>query len=538
VIALSDLEPGGHILSRSESMRRLRQIVLKAQNPNTENKFTRSIARREFLKTTGALTASLAGVQAFGMPRAGAAGSSASIGIVGAGLAGLTAAYDLYNSGFSPTIYEANSRVGGRQYSLRGFFPGQVAERGGELIDTGHKTIINFARTFGLHLESYIKQPGELFYYFYGQRYSEDQVVAEFRAFVDAMRVDVRTLSNRVTARNNTPFDVRLDKTTLEEYLRGNNSRREAASPVAYEAIRQAYIAEYGRELHEQSALNFLQFIHVDKRAKFSPFGSSDERFHIVEGNDAVALNLANRVASLIQLGQSLVAIRKVNGRIDLTLQTAGGTKVETHDVVILAIPFSILRLVQLDSSLQIPPAKMLAIQTLGYGDNAKMMIGFTGRPWRAVGSNGSSYTNLPNVQTTWETNGSLANSQRAILTDYSGGVRGANLAQVQNEALKFLIDLDKVYPGSSASATRTVYGAYLAHLEHWPSNPLTRGSYTCYLPGQFTSIGGLEGEAVGNLLFAGEHTDSFYAYQGFMEGACLSGLRAASEVKALVGKK
>jgi heterodisulfide reductase subunit A-like polyferredoxin len=83
-------------------MRRLRQIVLKAQNLNNENKFARSIARREFLKTTGALTASLAGVQAFGMPRAGAAGSSASIGIVGAGLAGLTAAYDLYNSGFSP----------------------------------------------------------------------------------------------------------------------------------------------------------------------------------------------------------------------------------------------------------------------------------------------------------------------------------------------------------------------------------------------------------------------------------------------------
>ena len=131
-------------------------------------------------------------------------------------------------------------------------------------------------------------------------------------------------------------------------------------------------------------------------------------------------------------------------------------------------------------------------------------------------------HTDLPNVQTTWETNGSLANSQRAILTDYSGGVRGANLAQVQNEAQKFLGDLDKVFPTSSASATRTANGAYLAHLEHWPSNPLTRGSYTCYLPGQFTSISGLEGEAVGNLLFAGEHTDSFYAMQGFMEGGVL----------------
>ena len=64
------------------------------------------------------------------------------------------------------------------------------------------------------------------------------------------------------------------------------------------------------------------------------------------------------------------------------------------------------------------------------------------------------------------------------------------------------------------------------AHLEHWPSNPLTKGSYTCYKPGQFTSIAGREGTRVANLHFAGEHTNSFYDYQGFMEGACISGHR------------
>jgi monoamine oxidase len=70
-----------------------------------------------------------------------------------------------------------------------------------------------------------------------------------------------------------------------------------------------------------------------------------------------------------------------------------------------------------------------------------------------------------------------------------------------------------------------------LAHLEHWPSNPLTLGSYTCYLPGQFTSIAGNEGKRVGHLHFAGEHTNSFYEWQGFMEGAALSGLQAAAEI-------
>jgi monoamine oxidase len=71
----------------------------------------------------------------------------------------------------------------------------------------------------------------------------------------------------------------------------------------------------------------------------------------------------------------------------------------------------------------------------------------------------------------------------------------------------------------------------YRVHREHWPSNPLTKGSYTCYRPGQFTAIAGREGRRIGNLHFAGEHANSFYEWQGFMEGACLSGLDAADEI-------
>ena len=56
---------------------------------------------------------------------------------------------------------------------------------------------------------------------------------------------------------------------------------------AAAKAIEEAYVAEYGREIDEQSCLNFLLFIHADRRSKFTPFGVfSDERYHIVEGND------------------------------------------------------------------------------------------------------------------------------------------------------------------------------------------------------------------------------------------------------------
>jgi monoamine oxidase len=182
------------------------------------------------------------------------------------------------------------------------------------------------------------------------------------------------------------------------------------------------------------------------------------------------------------------------------------------------------------------PPSKVVAIQNLQYGTNAKMMIGFVGPIWRALGSNGQSYSDLQNHQSTWETNPSRATSAHAVLTDYSGGDRGDGLDPdaVQLEASRFLVDLDKVYPGALAAAKRDA-GNFLAHLEHWPSNPLTNGSYTCNQPGYFTTIADNEAKPVGNLLFAGEHTSSFYENQGFLEGAAESGLRAAAAVlKAL----
>jgi len=101
----------------------------------------------------------------------------------------------------------------------------------------------------------------------------------------------------------------------------------------------------------------------------------------------------------------------------------------------------------------------------------------------------------------------------------------------VQPATEMFLTDLDLVYPGAAAVASRRGDGSVVAHLEHWPSNPLARGSYTCYKPGQFTSIAGFEGRPARNLFFAGEHADSFYNWQGFMEGAALSGIDVASAI-------
>jgi monoamine oxidase len=485
----------------------------------------RTLSRRRFLQAAAGTAAAASTGLAFP--------SGPSIGIVGAGLAGLACADELKQSGLAPALYEASDRAGGRQASLAGFFPGQVAERGGELIDNLHKTLLGYAQRFRLTLEDVTKQPGEVFYYFDGQRWPESVVVDQYRDFVAAMRVDLRATSGAPTAGSHNEADVALDRTNLLDYLEGSNGAGLAAGPVIKKAIIAAYEAEYGLVAERQSCLNFLLFIHADRRSKFRPFGVySDERYHVVEGNDRIAQGLAQGLP--IQYGMRLVRVGKAGGRIELVFKNGNRTVAATHDAVVLTIPFSVLRGVELDAALGIPAEKMNAIRTLGYGTNAKMMVGFSSRPWTGLGASGASYSDLGNHQTTWETNWTAATATRGVLTDYSSGLRGEmlNPNAPQTEASRFLADLDRVYPGSAAAATRR-NGKLVVHLEHWPTNPLSKGSYTCYLPGQFTTVAGLEGTPVGNLHFAGEHANSFYEWQGFMEGACLSGLQAASEILA-----
>ncbi len=529
-------------MSRSSSFRNLTRAIRIACYCE-ENKISTSeglqraaaqrVSRREFLANVGKLAA-VGGIGSVAWPLRHALpapppGPDVRAAIVGAGLAGLTCGDQLNNNGIHATLYDASNRIGGRCFSLRGFFPDQVAERGGEFIDNLHKTLLGYAKRFNLALEDVEKEPpGEVFYFFNGQLVPESAVVDEFRDLVAAMRDDLRTVG-KPTADSHTHADAILDFTNLREYLETRD-----AGGIVSKAIEQAYIAEYGLEIDQQSCLSFLLFIHADRRSKFRPFGVfSDERYHVIGGNEQIVEGLRNRLKGQIQLGMKLVKARKdASGEIELTFKNGSRTVSTRCDAVVFALPFSTLREVELDASLGLPAWKLFAINELRYGTNAKMMVGFDRRPWLAQGSNGGSYSDLPHHQTTWETNPIKAMDLHAVLTDYSGGNRGASLKprQVQLEAGFFLSDLDRVYPGALAAASRPA-GSFRVHLEHWPSNPFVKGSYTSNHPGYFTTIADNEAKPVGNLYFAGEHTSSFYEFQGFMEGAALSGIRAAREI-------
>lgn len=542
-------------LSREAEARRLSTrsaLELRAEREHA------ALSRRAFIGGVAAGTGVLLGA----IPPAkaiGKFGTNARVAILGAGLAGLSCADTLRAHGVSAVIYEAHSaRVGGRVYSNRSF-AGQVAENGGELIDNQHKLMLGYAQQLGLAREDLVKAPGEIAYHFFGQHWSEAQVVEQLRVLVERMRPDLQSLSGAPSFFGYNAADLLLDQTSLEEYL----ATRGPDLPLATAVMKEAYVAEYGREPSEQSCLNMLLFFHLDRRSSFEPFGSSDERFHLVGGNDAITSGIAARLPGPIVHGARVTRIRRdAFGQFAITL--SGASAEEYADALVVALPFSVLRNIELDPSLGLSADKLRAIHELGYGYNAKTMIQFDSRPWTLLhGSNGTVYSDLPNVQNVWETNWTQA-AGNAILTDYAGGERGRMLQQpvvyppgggapitgcgnchigapsakvidptlVQAQVEAFLSDLEVVYPGVKAAATK-VNGAYRAHFAHWLTQSTSRGSYTCYLPGQFTSICGLESTQAGLMKFAGEHADSFYMYQGFMEGALYSGIRAANEVLA-----
>jgi monoamine oxidase len=406
-----------------------------------------------------------------------------------------------------------------------------ACENGGEFIDTGHKTMLAYANEFGLARESVLKKAGEERFNFLGRLWDEAEVVDGFRAVVAAMRADLKRISGAATFYAKNDADVELDNIDLATYF----AARAAGQPLLEAVLNEAYLAEYGLETSRQSTLNFLGFMRLNRQSKFEPFGVSDERFHLVNGNDGIVSGLVARLHGPIELGARLTRLARGAGG-EFLLHFYGSAAPERADLVVLAVPFSVLRSVDLDASLDLSADKRRAIETLGYGTNAKTMVAFTERVWATrYGASGTAYSDLPHHETCWETNRANA-AGRAILTDYASGDRGAALgtspAAVQAQVGAFLGDLEATFPGVAATALRA--GAdYVAHLEHWPSNPRSLGSYTCYMPGQFTTVAGLESEAAGLLKFAGEHADSFYAWQGYMEGACLAGRRAAAEVVA-----
>jgi len=477
-------------------------------------------SRRRFLSTTA--RAVIGGVLSPLLLQRPAWGATAPrVVIIGAGCAGLTCAYRLQQRGLQTQVLEAGKRVGGRMFSLRDTFPdGQVVELGGELIDTGHRSLRRLAHELGLTLVD-LHKGGEHLHevlYFGDRQIPLPEVVESFRPVAKRIRNDVATFTGKGPVTYRSPRHAQtLDQMSLAEWC----EKREVTGTLRA-VLEGAYSSEFGLEADEQSALNLLLMIDTTP-GSFELFGESDERFHIAEGNDSIPLKLAERLKRPVEFETRLEAIRQQqNGTYTLTVNQGGTVREVPADKVVLALPFTLLRQVDL-SGVELSPVKRLAIETLGYGTNAKLMIGFSRRVWHETKGNGSTLTDLP-YHVSWDTSRGQRGTH-GILTNFAGGKRGLEMGEgtPEERAAKVVSSLDMIFPSIATTQTKQAVRFF------WPSSPLSLGSYACYKPGQYTTIAGAEREVVGGLHFAGEHTS--LDFQGFMNGASESGERVAQEI-------
>ena len=484
----------------------------------------RRTTRTRLVKEAGVAALGLTALGRFAAPARGAAAPK--IVVVGAGLAGLSAAYALRNAGHTAEVHEASNRIGGRCWTLRGAFAdGQLGEHGGEFIDQGHTHIRQLAQGFGLKLDNLpqAEQNGtELLGWFDGAPYRADEMSNDLKAAWQKIHADLSAASYPTTFESSTARGRQLDNMSIvgwieETFAGGMSSRIGQFLDVAYNI-------EYGAESAEQSSLNLLYLIGYRGPGNLRLFGASNEKYHVAGGNDQITDRLAAALPGQITTGSELVAVRRnASGTFTLTFAQQTATKTITADKVVLALPFSILRSSVDISKAGFEPLKLVAIREQGMGTNSKLHVQFSSRFWTGLGSNGETYSDR-GYQSSWEV--SLAQPGKSgILVDYTGGKIGASFGSgtPESRAKQFLAQIEPVLPG----ATKAWNGK--AAIDFWPGYRWTKGSYSYWKVGQYQRFAGMEARRQGNCLFAGEHTS--IDFQGYLNGAVETGQRAAGEI-------
>jgi monoamine oxidase len=439
------------------------------------------------------------------------------IAVVGAGMAGTHCAYRLAIAGLDVRLYEATERVGGRMWTSRDGHPdGQLAELGGELIDSNHATLWCLSDEFGIELDDRsVGAPTGDTWVVGGVVVPDATIVEQFTAVAAEIAAAVEAADTDDDAY------ATLDETTLADYL--DEVVPVTSYPELHAVLTAAYRGEFGLETSQQSALNLIYLIGSDDPDPFRIFGESDERWHAHGGSDTFVTRLAEGIDDdRIVLEHALTELHAVGDSYELVFTGPEGELVVRARHVVLAIPWTILRTIELGEA-GLSAEKRALIDTLGYGANAKLMGWFADPLWRTqYGASGSLTSDGP-IQQTWDTAIGQTGTA-AVMTNFLGGDAAAGMTATAVQswwATTILPELDAIWPGVS---TGFMADSPISML--WPSYAWTLASYTCYLPGQWATWA-TEGEREGNVHFCGEHCSA--DFQGWMEGAAETGALVAA---------
>jgi monoamine oxidase len=291
-------------------------------------------------------------------------------------------------------------------------------------------------------------------------------------------------------------------------------------------------VSENGGDPGDQSALDLIFLTGNNPRTSLVPLSGVDEKYHVVGGNDQLVSRMAAQLPNAaIKRGHRLVALRENSDRSQtLTFDADGSTVEVVADHVVLALPFSTLREVDLSAAI-LSAEKRRVIDTLGMGYNAKIHVEVAKKTWPQHGFSGAAYTDWHGFDVCWDDTVPLgphgapallcafpgASTARRVL---SGAAHGS--APVRDVDW-FLEQIDPIFPGTRAAYTGTAYE------DHWARDPWVKGAYSYTRVGQAVTYVAIAAAPEGRVHFAGEHTS--VNNEGFLDGAVETGERAAHEI-------
>lgn len=440
------------------------------------------------------------------------------IAIIGAGLAGLTAAYRLQKNGIEVDLYEARNRVGGRILTI--FLNGHIAELGGQNIADGGEAehLLQLINEFGLEIVENRVSLNQ--HYFDGKEFiSVNQLLRE-------KEFDPQKLRDLL-------LELSLKSQNMKQVLQGII----AESDPLYKMLEVRLAAYEGAPLEKLSPLYTETLFHILLGGIcLAHQGNTNEEenflriLNVKDGNAQLLEKIAEFLDSKLHLNMQLKSVsRNDAGRFALHFYNDH----KAHaDILILAIPCSVYESINFEENV-LPFDRKKAIQSIQYGTNAKILVPcFSDSKKKRVVINDHiiSFLNASqNILTLYHTNASSFFSENTIAKSF--------------EQIRPLIEKSfgencpcLIPPVLAQDQNFVSYNTPVGY--SWPNDPFAKGSYSYISPGQeelYTSMIEENGEIfkslfrpINHLYFVGEQASVLTEVPGTMEAACESGERIA----------